>query len=106
MPGREEAASERSIKAAVRFERKATRLALELQVLDGDTPRNGILIHRISVKLVGGRAGDVLVTVAAEDDEGRRIVGFHADEDAYEALRGCMERIANKQMRWKDDEYA
>ena len=106
MGSQNEASGKAAQQASARFDKKAVRLAMELQVLDGNEFRYGVLIHRLSVRMIAVNSSDVLVTVAAEDDDGRRIVGFHADEDAYEALRGCLERIANGQMKWRPDEYS
>jgi hypothetical protein len=61
-----------------------------------------IRLVEVRVRPAGSGEGEYLVVVKADTPYGRQ-VGFHSADVPSEALRGAMERIRNKTMKWRED---
>lgn len=59
----------------------------------------------LTVRIPDRDGMDYLVTVRAQV-EGQRVVGFHAGATLYETLEGTLNRLKNKSLKWKADQYA
>lgn len=96
--------SRREFGGAAVLERIGTALVrADLAILDrGDDDE---MLLTITVQTPWKRGADYLV-VGRMLTGGRHIVAFHGADTLYEALRGFSERFVNKQLVWKDDEYA
>ncbi len=76
------------------FERRAEQMAEE-----------GLKLKSISIRLPTEDSPDYMVTIRA-DGESDAVVGFHGGLTLFEAVRGCLERLYNRNMKWRRDEYA
>ena len=91
--------------AQAKSNRAAQRLQLLLWGLDDWAMADGEENMRVfEIRVTGGpdRGGEWMV-VAKGVDEGKRVVGFHSADTAEEAIRGCLNRIGNGQLKWKED---
>lgn len=78
----------------VNFEERRERLEEESVFLKG-----------FSVKLDGVDEGDVFIVLRADTEDGAR-VAFGSGPTLAEALRSTLERLYNRTLKWKEDQYA
>lgn len=64
----------------------------------------GVQLRRLSIRLPTEEKPDYLITIGAVG-ETSDIVAFHGGVSLAEALRGALERIYNRSLKWRDDEY-
>lgn len=64
-----------------------------------------IQVTSIRLSLSNETRSDVLVVIKATT-EGEAILAFHSAETIPEAVTGLCNRLKNKSLKWKEDEYA
>jgi hypothetical protein len=84
----------RNAEAVLLFERVADRMFEE------DTEITGI-----SIRMPTLDKGEYLMIVRAREGN-RQIVAFHSAPTLFELVAGTVQRLQNKSLKWKDDEYA
>lgn len=75
---------------------------------DGAIERWGdedVYIQSMTISTIWKGRDDYMVVVRANVG-GQSKVAFHAAETFYEAVKGVCDRIVNKSLAWKDDQYA
>ena len=86
-------------------EQKAQRLYTMLnRLFHPYAPARLTEVDITEIRIRGPRqAGDqVLVITKARDEQGQYVT-FHAADSAEEALKGALERLVNKQAKWRED---
>ncbi len=63
-----------------------------------------VRITRLTVRFPKHEAGEFLVVVGMVTGDVKK-VGFHGSYSFEEALRGCVARLENRTMVWRDDRY-
>ena len=66
---------------------------------------NDCTVMAIRIRFPGHEKDDFLVTTKAAI-EGKQMVAFHGADTFQEALVGTLNRLYNKSMQWKEDQYA
>jgi hypothetical protein len=61
-------------------------------------------ITEVRVKKPKEPNGQVMVVVKARDED-TAYVAFHSADSGADALKGALERIQNKQLKWREDHY-
>lgn len=61
-------------------------------------------ITEIRVKKPKADGEGVMIIVKATE-EGQTFVGFHSADSAGEALKGALERVQNRTLKWREDHY-
>ncbi len=64
-----------------------------------------IIVNSLTVRIPTADEAQYLVVVRATK-EGRAVVGFHGSDSYADTIRGGIERLRNKTMKWREDEYA
>ncbi len=67
--------------------------------------KDGVDVHRITVKGAWHGHDEFLIILAAET-ENEAIVAFHRADDAGTLWAGLASRIRNGNLKWRTDEYA
>ena len=86
-------------------EQKAQRLYTMLnRLFHPYAPARLTEVDITEIRIRGPRqAGDqVLVITKAREEQGQYVT-FHAADSAEEALKGALERLVNKQAKWRED---
>jgi hypothetical protein len=95
-------------KHEVAFEQFTQRLGGTLirteRILEG-LDNEDCIVTSLRVRTPGYTYSDYLVTIKAEI-EGVPHVGFHGATTFGEAIQGAIERLQNRTMKWKADQYA
>lgn len=64
----------------------------------------GTVLASMRVRIPSEDEGEYLIVLKARQ-EGRAVVGFHAADTFAEAVMGALNRLRNKSIKWRDDEY-
>lgn len=93
--------------SAVNHQRRLIRLGETLQQLEPVLDKlyeEDTMILGVSIRFTDDEGGDYLVVIRAQKD-GERVVAFHAAATFYEAVEGFVNRLTNRSLRWKADEF-
>jgi hypothetical protein len=64
----------------------------------------GIVLTGFSVRLPSEDKPDVFVVIRAATDTAK-LVGFHGAPTLIEAIPGALERLYNRSIKWREDNY-
>jgi len=73
--------------------------------LEGGAPGD-ISIKDIRIKAIQDGDYGTMIIIRAEDSEGKQLVAFQVGSHFVDALASAARRVANKSIKWKDDQYA
>jgi hypothetical protein len=59
----------------------------------------------LSIRIPAQRHEDVLVVLRGHDSDGGPVVAFHSEPMVANALAGAARRLADGQLKWREDEY-
>lgn len=66
----------------------------------------GIELTGMSFRPPQAPNGEWLIVVRGLDDDGAPVVAFHSDVHLDTAVVGLQNRLTNRSLRWREDEYA
>jgi hypothetical protein len=98
-----------TVRAQQVFDQQIQRLGLALGLLDhicsaGWTGEVELLNIKVRLGSPGGE--ETLVIVTGTWGDGTPVVAFHAAQSPSDAVAGCLNRIRNGTMKWREDQYA
>lgn len=83
-------------------------VGLAMEALDSNLDKldqQGFIFVGMNLKAPNEDRQDWLVTIRAEV-EGRKVVAFHSAFSLAEVVDQAIRRFSNRQLQWKDDNYA
>lgn len=96
-----------SYMSAANYERALQRAGAKLYDFEPVVERlfdDAIEVRSMAVRLPQAEGGDYLVTIRAYK-EGKAVVGFSSGSSLTETLVGVVNRLQNRTVKWKADQY-
>lgn len=96
-----------AIASAAMMAREMERIGVSLRQLEYELrslAEEGVEVVRISIKPSYNSYEDTRLVIAARTENGA-IVAFHGGTGIVEALVGLKNRINNRSLKWKEDQY-
>ena len=94
--------------SAVNHQRRLIKLGETLQRVEPVLDRlydEDVIIKGVTIRFCSEDNSEYFATIRAQV-EGEQVVAFHAGATFYETVEGLINRLTNKSLRWKDDQYA
>lgn len=94
--------------SAQNHQRRLIRMAETLQRLEPVLEKlwdEDTIVMGMSIRFAVDEGDDYLATIRAQKD-GEQVVSFHSAQTFYEVVEGVINRLTNRSLRWKADEFA
>jgi len=88
-----------------RLQRRMGATLMRAEVVFDRLFESEVELLRISVKVPTQQGEDYLAVVTAYEN-GSRVVGFHGAATFAECVEGCLNRLTNRSMKFRPDQYA